>query len=88
MKFNKNHAIWKAAPWHVKLSVFGVPSLKALYLYAYICFFVGLFCFLASTVLHGDLSELMYSGTALGLASSLYLFAIIWVKDNPECMEG
>lgn len=92
MKFNKNHAIWKTAPWHVKLSVIWVPSLKALYLYAYGCFFVGLFCFLAGTFLLGalgpELSELIYSGTALGLASCLYLFAIVWVKDNPECMEN
>jgi hypothetical protein len=41
MKFNKNDEIWKSAPWYVKLSVLGVPSLRALCGYAY-----KIFCWL------------------------------------------
>ncbi|MCK4712293.1 MAG: hypothetical protein KAT26_05370 [Marinosulfonomonas sp.] len=91
MKFNKSHEIWKSAPWHVKLSVLGVPSLKMLYVYGYIAFFAGLLFFLGRLALplsvNAEILKLAVWGSALPLASCMYLFAIIWVKDNPDCLD-
>lgn len=89
MKFNKKDTIWKSAPWYVKLSVYGVPSLRALYGYAYITFFIGFLFFISGLFLplfvSKALFELIFTGSGLALASCIYLFAIIWVKDNLSC---
>ena len=66
MKFNKNHEIWKSAPWHVKLSVLGVPSLKALYLYAYAAFFIGLICVIAGLAAPALLSPELFRLITIG----------------------
>lgn len=91
MKFNKQHKIWTTAPWHVKVSVFAVPSLKALYLYAYSSLFIGLACFLGISALYDlvqfEVLKLLFAGSGLSLACCMYLLAIIWVKDNPACLE-
>jgi hypothetical protein len=89
MKFNKNDEIWKSAPWYVKLSVLGVPSLRALYGYAYTTFFVGLLFFTSGLFLPllvtKSVFELIFTGSGLALASCIYLFAITWVKDKLSC---
>jgi len=91
MKFNKSHEVWKSAPWYVSFSLIGINSLKALMFFSYLSFFIGLVCYMAvlAQPAFADARMMHYFqlGTGLGLAACLYFISVIWVKDNPDCME-
>lgn len=82
MKFGKvRHGMSNSVCWaYLPYALFVAMPIK---------FFVGLLFFTSGLFLPllvtKAVFELIFTGSGLALASCIYLFAIIWVKDNLSC---
>ena len=91
MYINKKSDTWKKAPWHVKMSAYGVKTVQGLRNWKNVSFSIGLLFFMVGTL--GSVLELgsmvtsLFSFSCLGLAACMYWFALDWIRDNESVLQ-
>ena len=90
MRISKTSNSWKSAPWHVKVSAFGLKTVDGVRLWKNISFFTALTCiilalFSSVTGLFPILLNAFYL-SPLALSACMYWFALDWFRENPEAL--
>lgn len=91
MHINKHSEIWKSSPWHVKVSAFGLKTVRGIRIWKNTSFFTGLFGLLLSLIGLAFTENQAFLLTffllsPLGLSACMYWFALDWIRDNPEVL--
>lgn len=90
MRIDKDSSSWESAPWHVKVSAFGIKSVDGIRLWRNISFIAALVGILLSlfssiTGLFPFLLAAFYL-SPLGLSACMYWFALDWFRENPDSL--
>lgn len=94
MKIDRKSEAWKSAPWHVKVSAYGLKTVDGIRLWKNLSFLVGLAGLLVGAVtvaIEMDLGRFQhipfYLGN-LGLAACMYWFALDWFRDHEDAVKS
>jgi hypothetical protein len=91
LKINKDHELWKSAPWYIRYGALGIKTYKGIQFCAASCFLLSLVA-LSVGVINIYLTNYFEAIVSLSLVSfgiSAYLYALIqvWLLTNREVIE-
>lgn len=91
MIINKKSDLWRTAPWHVKLSAFGLKSLSSIKAYREFSFWAAMVGVLLGffSLITGLVPVLNYGFYASGLwfSACMYGYALEWLHAHSEVFE-
>ncbi len=91
LKINKEHELWKRAPWYIRYGALGINTYKGIQFFAVSCFIISLIA-LSVGLINIYLANYYEAIVSLSLVSSgisAYLYALIqvWLLKNREVIE-
>lgn len=90
MRIDKQHPLWKAAPWHVKFGAIGLSTYESVGNFAVGCFIaacIGVVAALIAALMGSMLLSLqLFPLATFGIGAYLYATTQIWLLQNREVL--